>query len=308
MESFAFVGQFLDRASRLRQDPEFIAGALDDPATRFVAFHGSKSLIVPDGPMRPAYLTKAEISQLGKPDVPAVFLGLGEKGKPIFVVDLSDTMASRFGEGELLELWRNAHRFTQRDGSILAYGKAMLEWHRNHRFCGRSGQANRIDRGGHQLTGANDHAQFPRVDPAIIVLVRRHERCLLGRQASWPKAHYSTLAGFVEPGEALEDAVRREVAEETDIKVGEVVYKGSQPWPFPSSLMVGFHATALSKDIVLNDGELSDARWFSRDELVAGHARLPPPASISFRLVEEWFDEGPQTVTLREVLEKNPSW
>jgi NAD+ diphosphatase len=136
---------------------------------------------------------------------------------------------------------------------------------------------------------------FPRVDPAIIVLVAHGDRCLLGRQASWPEARYSTIAGFVEPGESLEDAVRREVYEETNIRVGEVTYHSSQPWPFPSSLMLGFTAEATSTDIELNDGELEDARWFTRDDLRSGFPKLQFRISISRKLVDHWLGlEGPR--------------
>jgi NAD+ diphosphatase len=136
---------------------------------------------------------------------------------------------------------------------------------------------------------------FPRIDPAIIVLVAdaSGERALLGRQASWPQGRYSTIAGFVEPGESLEDAVAREVAEETGVDVAAVNYHSSQPWPFPSSLMVGFLATASEgTDISLNDGDLEDARWFTRAQIANGEVGLPPPTSISYRLIAEWYDRA----------------
>jgi NAD+ diphosphatase len=133
---------------------------------------------------------------------------------------------------------------------------------------------------------------FPRVDPAIIVLISDGERCLLGRQENWPEGRYSTIAGFVEPGESLEDAVRREVYEETNIRVGQVTYHSSQPWPFPSSLMLGFMAEANSDDIALNDGELEDAQWFTRKELRSGFPKLPFRISIARRLVDQWLDDG----------------
>ena len=132
---------------------------------------------------------------------------------------------------------------------------------------------------------------FPRLDPAIIVLVTdpSGERALLGRQASWPAGRYSTIAGFVEPGESLEDAVVREVAEETGVQVSEVTYDSSQPWPFPSSLMLGFHAVASTDAITLRDGELEDARWFTRADVAAGHPALPPAGAISARLIDAWY-------------------
>jgi NAD+ diphosphatase len=141
---------------------------------------------------------------------------------------------------------------------------------------------------------------FPRIDPAIIVLITDGERALLGRQASWPAGRYSTIAGFVEPGESLEDAVIREAAEETGVHIESVEYHSSQPWPFPSSLMLGFVATASTTDIQLADAELEDARWLTRDQIAAGEVALPITHSISFRLIEDWYNEGAD-IPLRNV-------
>jgi NAD+ diphosphatase len=145
------------------------------------------------------------------------------------------------------------------------------------------------------------HEQFPRLDPAIIVLVSDGEQALLGRQASWPVGRYSTIAGFVEPGESLEDAVAREVLEETGIEVDRVEYHSSQPWPFPASLMLGFTAHAVTTGVHLRDQELEDARWFTRAALTSDGALLPPRQSISYRLIEDWFDAGSGT-PLRDIL------
>jgi NAD+ diphosphatase len=166
-------------------------------------------------------------------------------------------------------------------------------WHASQTFCGSCGSPARPAAAGNSRVCVNEACLrqiFPRVDPAIIVLVSDGERCLLGRQSNWPEGRYSTIAGFVEPGESLEDAVRREVYEETNIRVGTVNYHSSQPWPFPSSLMLGFVAEARSADIVLNDGELDDARWFSRSELRSGDLKLPFRISIARRLVEHWMN------------------
>ena len=133
---------------------------------------------------------------------------------------------------------------------------------------------------------------FPRIDPAIIVLVQDGERALLGRQAGWPARRYSTVAGFVEPGESLEDAVAREVEEETGVRIVSARYDSSQPWPFPSSLMLGFRAQAVPGSVVRLSGELEDARWFSREQLRAGEALAPPSHSISWRLISGWLDGG----------------
>jgi NAD+ diphosphatase len=149
------------------------------------------------------------------------------------------------------------------------------------------------------------HEHFPRIDPAIIVLVSDGARVLLGRQAAWPPGRYSTIAGFVEPGESLEDAVVREVAEETGVQVAEVEYHSSQPWPFPSSLMLGFTARASTQEVRLEDKELEDARWFTRAEIASGVPKLPPPLSISFRLIEHWFDADSDR-PLRGLLDPTP--
>jgi NAD+ diphosphatase len=181
------------------------------------------------------------------------------------------------------------------DAGLLGYARAMITWHRRHRYCGTCGAKTMPAKGGHVLVCANSacrHESFPRIDPAIIVLVSDAERALLGRQASWPLGRYSTIAGFVEPGESLEDAVAREVLEETGVKVDAIEYHSSQPWPFPSSLMLGFTARALTHEVHLRDQELEDARWFTRADLRAGVPLLPPSQSISFRLIEDWFNAG----------------
>jgi NAD+ diphosphatase len=175
----------------------------------------------------------------------------------------------------------------------------MTYWHNRHRFCGVCGSPTDSIEGGFQrlcVNAACAHRHFPRTDPAIIVLVTSGERGLLGRQPSWPEGLVSTLAGFVEPGETLEDAVIREVREETSIELGEVHYHSSQPWPFPSSLMLGFSAQAASAEIRVDEYELENACWFTREELErklkSDVLRLPSPMSISFRLIEDWFDAG----------------
>ncbi len=180
------------------------------------------------------------------------------------------------------------------EAGLLAYARAMVHWRSRHRFCGACGAQTQSSRSGHLLTCSRcDTQQFPRIDPAIIVLVSHgegdDERALLGRQAVWPPGRYSTIAGFVEPGESLEDAVAREVLEETGVGVGEITYHSSQPWPFPASLMLGFMARATSTDIVCHDDELEDARWFSRADLLSGRMLLPPQQSISYRLIQDWL-------------------
>jgi NAD+ diphosphatase len=180
------------------------------------------------------------------------------------------------------------------DAGYAAYARALVHWHRQHRYCGQCGGRTRIEIGGHRRRcEACELAQFPRLDPAIIVLVEHQGRVLLGRQPSWPQKRYSVLAGFVEPGESLEDAVRREVEEESGIVVTECDYHSSQPWPFPASLMLGFTARAAGDTLRYGD-ELEHAAWFSPAELAAAvasdHIRLPPPLSLSARLLEDWYE------------------
>ena len=181
------------------------------------------------------------------------------------------------------------------EAGLLGYARGMISWRARHRFCGTCGATTLAAKGGHVLICTNPvckHEQFPRTDPAIIVLVSDGDRALLGRQASWPAGRYSTIAGFVEPGESLEDAVAREVFEETGIEVDQIEYHSSQPWPFPSSLMLGFTAHALTTQIQRRDDELEDAQWFTRADLASGRPLVPPGVSISFRLIEHWFDAG----------------
>jgi NAD+ diphosphatase len=190
------------------------------------------------------------------------------------------------------------------EAALLAYARAMIWWHARHGFCGVCGAPTRVEEAGHVRACTRcDARHFPRTDPAVIVLIthrpegagREGEACLLGNAPAWPAAMYSTLAGFVEPGESLEDAVRREMREEAGVAVDDVRYSSSQPWPFPQSLMLGFRARALSRDLRVDGAELRDARWFMRAELDAaladGSVWIPPRLSISRRLIDDWRAE-----------------
>jgi NAD+ diphosphatase len=204
-------------------------------------------------------------------------------------------------EGRFRDLRQVAALLDRQNAALLAYAKAMTTWHHQHRFCGTCGARTRSTNGGHLRTCTNPGCgrhHFPQPEPAIIVLVTSAERCLLGRQATWPKNRYSIIAGFVEPGERVEEAVAREVWEETGVQAEHVRYASSQPWPFPNSLMLGFTAQASSTVTRLSDGELEDAGWFSREEIADGLRRgtlaLPPKVAISYHLIESWFDAGNQ--------------
>jgi NAD+ diphosphatase len=197
-----------------------------------------------------------------------------------------------------------ASRLPADEAGVLGYARAMIAWRSRHCFCGNCGTATLPARGGHARVCSNPACRletFPRIDPAIIVLVSDGDRALLGRQATWPPGRYSTIAGFVEPGESLEDAVAREVFEETGVLADEIRYHSSQPWPFPASLMLGFTARATSTEILRRDAELEDAGWFSRADIAAGAILLPPRQSISHALIEHWFDAA-APVPLRELV------
>jgi len=200
-----------------------------------------------------------------------------------------------------------AARLSLEDGGLAAYTAALLNWHRRHRYCGACGHASVLTEGGLTRVCPNCGAEHhPRTDPVVIMLVADGDRLLLGRQAAWPTGRYSALAGFVEPGESLEEAVAREVLEEAGVRVGTVSYISSQPWPFPASLMLGFCATYESGEASIGDEELQDVRWFTRAEIETaaaqpesdnwgnpgdpgGELALPPRLAIARRLIEHWL-------------------
>lgn len=293
-----FSGPFLDRRAELRDDPGWIAVARSDPNTRYVLAEGARQLVSVGATLDVALLRNGD-PLVARADATSFTLLGWFRGERTVLVELgADTLAQEppaLPEGtELKELRPLAPMLPPDSASLLAYSRALVLWRGRHRFCGVCGAPNHPSRAGHVMRCSRcDNETFPRLDPAIIVLVTDSggERALLGRQAAWPAGRYSTIAGFVEPGESLEDAVEREVLEETGVQVGDVEYHSSQPWPFPSSLMLGFRAVARSEAITLRDGELEDARWFTRADIEAGHPALPPPGAISARLIDAWFHQ-----------------
>lgn len=295
-----YADRGLDRAAHLREDDSFLARAASNGDALLIAVWRDRNHVI-RGDGGPA-AGRAPVSLHAEADE-LVFLGL-DADRPVFAADFSAMHEHRIAActgGEFVDLRRVGPLLSSADASLLAYARGILYWHRNHRHCGRCGAPTRSTRGGHLRVCTNaDCARlvFPRTDPAMIVLVIHPDgsKCLLGRARRFPERVYSTLAGFVEPGESLEATVRREVFEEAGVTVGEVRYMGSQPWPFPSSLIVGFHAVAESIDIERHDGELVDARWFAPTDLrEAGEwgsgapLCLPRRDSIARYLIEAWL-------------------
>ena len=297
----------------MRADPAWFDNALADERSRVVSVWNSRNLIA-DG--EPSGVATSGVATLG-------VATSGVATPRAALLELKQIPAERHNSNDLILLGRfndvnffayeidsadpppvpHGTRFEDLravasllpadEAGVLGYARAMVTWRRRHRYCGTCGTKTVPAKGGHVLVCTNPacrHEQFPRIDPAIIVLVSDNDRALLGRQAAWPIGRYSTIAGFVEPGESLEDAVAREVLEETGVKVDRIEYHSSQPWPFPSSLMLGFTARAVTHEVHLRDHELEDARWFTRADLATGVPLLPPRQSISFRLIEHWFD------------------
>jgi NAD+ diphosphatase len=292
-----FSGQFLERRAELRDDPLWVGAARSDPETRYVLGAGAAQLVTAGGSVEIAFLAGSDPLVAAARDEALTLLGWFRGSRCVLVELGQPDAATELPSGtELRELRPLAPLLSPDSASLLAYARALALWKARHRHCGACGAPNVPARAGHVMRCSREVCgaeTFPRLDPAIIVLVtdQSGERALLGRQASWPAGRYSTIAGFVEPGESLEDAVVREVAEETGVQVEEVRYESSQPWPFPSSLMLGFRARASTVAITLRDGELEDARWFTRADLAAGHPALPPPGAISARLIDGWFHE-----------------
>jgi len=302
-----FGGWDGDRLVERRGDPDWIKAALSSAETRLVTVWQTRSLVEEGDPLQPVLLPAADWPA-PLPDETILLGVLNEVAH--FAVDIVDESVARRLESETRGRYRNLHHvgnlMEEPGASLLAYARAMVHWHQRHRFCGHCGTATQIREAGHvRYCPACETQQFPRLDPAVIVLVEHEDRCLLGRQSFWDPGRYSCVAGFVEPAETLEAAVVREVFEETGVEIDQVRYQSSQPWPFPSSIMLGFRARAGHEAITLGE-ELEDARWLSREqirlELADGTLSLSPPLSIAFRLIEDWYDEG------GEPLRAVPNW
>jgi NAD+ diphosphatase len=290
----AFAGNPIDRRSEERNE-DSIPTAYADPGARLYVFHGDKVVLRNNDPLFPA----REAEALGATRETLILLGWTPSG-PRLAVTVPEAAAVSDERLRTIDL-----RSLAVEGAVapehlgpLAQGRSLSYWHARHGFCSVCGTATVMRSGGYRRDCPNCKAEhFPRTDPVVIMLAIDGDRCLMGRQSRFPPGMYSCLAGFVEPGETIEDAVRRETFEEAGIKVRRVRYHSTQPWPFPASLMIGCHAEAVTTDIVRDEKELEDCRWFDRAEvkaILAGTERIksPPPIAIANKLLTSWAESA----------------
>ncbi len=302
MNVHVFAGNPLDRSDQNRRDQLWLDAQATNPQSRFLPLWQLNVLLHAASETRLGWLSPAEITRLAI-DVPPVFLGqledvahfaidVSQLGDPQHELNLGDTW--RFEEARSA-----ATHLSLPEAGILAQSRAQLDWHRRHQFCSVCGQRTVQGRGGHvRQCPACKAEHFPRTDPVAIMVVSDGDRCLLGQSRGRLSrtGTYSALAGFIDQGESIEEAVRREVKEEAGIEVGQVQYHSSQPWPFPSSLMIGCHAQALTTDICIDAGEMTDVRWFSRAEVLSAlkgehpDLRVPAPIAIAHHLIKAWAE------------------
>ena len=302
-----YAGGGLDRADHRRLDQGWLDARLKDRSSCFVAVWRSRNLMLHEGADeagRPLWLAQEQATALLETAESLTFLGL-HRQQAFFAFDLStlddpEPVTTEVGQGVFRDLREVGPLLDREQGAILAYARGLMHWHQRHRFCGACGTPTVSAQGGHVRKCRNPDcgiSHFPRTDPAVIMLIHDGgERCLLGRQAIWPAGMHSTLAGFVEPGESLEDAVARETAEEVGLELAEIRYHSSQPWPFPSSLMLGFTARSRGDRLAVNTDEVESAAWFTRRELLHSpedeRFRLPRVDSIARRLIRDWLETG----------------
>lgn len=291
MRPNVFAGPHVDRLKLAGADAGAVARAIEQGSARLIPVWKSRCPVVrlpsPSAQLLP--LDRGPFAGIKLDEL--VLLG-DYRGLALFTTEIESANPPPLEDGgEFVDLRLAAALLPHEEAGLVAYARAMISFRHRHRYCGSCGTPTVPRNNGRIMVCERPGCAtefFPRVDPAIIVLVTDGEHALLGRQPGWPAGRYSTIAGFVEPGESLEDAVRREVLEETGIETGAMSYQSSQPWPFPRSLMLGFRAEAITAEIRLGDAELEDARWFHRDELRGG-SMMPFPQSIAYRLIQEWL-------------------
>ncbi|HLJ99969.1 MAG TPA: NAD(+) diphosphatase [Streptosporangiaceae bacterium] len=297
METIAYCGIRLDRAGGRRADGSWLDELLNSTDARLIPLWQDQCLVAGDPPVPVAIPASAA----GELRDGAVFLGLDDDGGGVFAADLSgldgERAVRRAGADRAVDVREIVMSLGAAEAAMIGYARGLLRWHRDLRFCGACGTMTRSEFAGHQrVCGNQDCARlhFPKIEPAVIMAVETDDepkRILLAHHRGQAAGRYSTLAGFVEVGESLEDAVRREVAEETGVQVTDVTYVASQPWPFPSGLMIGFRATAVTEEVAVDGQEVLEARWFTRAELTE-YAAVNPlgrPDSIDRHLLRSWL-------------------
>jgi len=299
-----FAGSPLDRASEKRTDSNWIESKRRDPSSLILPMWRLEPFILgseKSGPPIELGLVPAGIvDSFTDGGALCIFLGL-DGDRAVFAIDVSEAadpanVGPLAGLGYFRDARVAASMVSLKDAAIIAHAKAMIDWHQRHGFCSRCGAATKImDAGYRRLCGKCNGEHFPRVDPVVIMLATYGEACLVGRGKQFPPGMFSALAGFVEPGETIEEAVRRELMEEASVKVGEVTYYATQPWPFPSSLMIGCFAKAESREVKADENELAEVRWLERSvarDLIEGKqvdgVRVPPPIAIAHHLIKTW--------------------
>jgi len=304
-----FVWSEFDRAADLRKHNKHEQGdpiTLDHPEARLIPVWNDQCLVSMKSEYQLVKLQAPAISRAISSEhidfESVTMLGM-QDGRPYFAADvLNDEAANLHLHYAFQDVRKISTHVSPSDAALIAYAKVMIYWHKRHRFCGSCGSPTQITQSGHLRLCTNEacgQSHFPRTDAAIIVRVIRDNKILLARQANWPPNQCSVIAGFVEPGESVEHAVKREVWEETNLQVHDVHYESSQPWPFPGSLMLGYSARTDDEKIILRDGELEQAAWYSRqdicDGICDGSLRVPTRISIAYRLVEDWYDMDDET-------------
>ena len=302
-----FANNPLDRAGNLRRDPDWVKAQLADETALFVPLWQLNPLVLPEmaqGEGRDVgWLPRAALADAVDEQTLTVFLGINRRGKPLFATDISrlsnpedDGPFRGMGVFEDLRALASAGDMPDTELAILAQAKGMLDWHLRHGFCSQCGSPTRMAEAGYKRVCDNCGAEhFPRTDPVVIMLATHEDACLVGRQKGWPDGMFSSLAGFMEPGETIEEAVAREMQEEAGIEINRVRYFGTQPWPFPASMMIGCLAEAAGRDITLDDEELEEARWISREDVRRamngdGPIGVPPRMAIAHQLMKAFAD------------------
>ena len=297
-----FSGSPLDRAGLQRRDRKWLQAQKDADESRYLALWKLQALLRRDSPPKIAWANH-EIRAAMDADTGAILLGLHE-GVAHFAVDVSglEKPGDELGLGDaahFTDVRAAAASLPGAEAAILAQARTLIDWHANHRFCSSCGEPTRVADAGYMRVCPDCSGEhFPRTNPVAIMVVARGDKCLLGRQRGWPAGMFSALAGFIEPGETIEEAARREVLEEAGVHVGAVRYVASQPWPFPASLMIGCIAEGLSDEIVVDSTELDDARWVPRDSILRALAGagakdgffVPPPMAIAHQLILTWAE------------------